>query len=106
MDFKRRDIEAMPDQSIAVTFINGGVRMSEQEEWVHMLRRKSQLVVAFGRAPTWEASPAWPTSTTGSRCSTPVYQNVPSQDNQAHTVRREHSKVNGHALELPRFWTR
>ena len=41
MDFKRKDIEAMPDQSIAVAFINGAVRMSEQEEWVHMLRRKA-----------------------------------------------------------------
>jgi F420-non-reducing hydrogenase small subunit len=48
MDFKRADVEAMPDQSIAVAFINGGIRMSEQEEWVHMLRRKAQLVVAFG----------------------------------------------------------
>lgn len=28
MDFKRKDIEAMPDKSIAVAFINGGIRMS------------------------------------------------------------------------------
>ena len=41
MDFKKRDIEAMDDGSIAVAFINGAVRMSEQEEWVHLLRKKS-----------------------------------------------------------------
>ena len=48
LDFKKKDVEAMPDKSIAVTFINGAIRMSEQEEMAHLLRRKSQLVVAHG----------------------------------------------------------
>ena len=48
MDFKRKDIEAMEDGEIAVAFLNGGVRTSEQEDWAKLLRRKSQLVVAFG----------------------------------------------------------
>ena len=92
MDFKRSDIEAMPDKSIAVAFINGGVRMSEQEEWVHMLRRKAQLVVAFGACAHLGGIPAWPTSTTGSRCSTPCYQDVPvARTTPARTVPGEHS---------------
>lgn len=48
LDFKRKDIEAMADGEIAVSFINGAVRLSEQEEWVELLRQKSSLVVAFG----------------------------------------------------------
>src|SRR3990172_8251385 len=48
MDFKKKDVEAMPDKSIAVTFINGAVRLSEQEEMAKLLRRKSQVVIAFG----------------------------------------------------------
>lgn len=48
LDFKREDIEAIGDGEIAVSFINGGIRTSEQVEMVELLRRKSQLVVAFG----------------------------------------------------------
>jgi len=32
LDFKRKDIEAMADGEIAVSFINGAVRLSEQQE--------------------------------------------------------------------------
>lgn len=48
MDFKRSDVEAMADKSFAVSFINGAIRTSEQEEMVKLLRQKSGLVVAFG----------------------------------------------------------
>jgi F420-non-reducing hydrogenase small subunit len=48
MDFKRADVEAMDDKSLAVSFINGAVRTEEQEEMVKLLRKKSQLVIAFG----------------------------------------------------------
>lgn len=48
MDFKRSDVEAMADGSILVSMINGAVRSTEQEEMVRMLRRKSQLVIAYG----------------------------------------------------------
>jgi F420-non-reducing hydrogenase small subunit len=48
MDFKREHIEAMPDGSIRATFLNGAIRTSEQEETAELLRRKSQLLVAFG----------------------------------------------------------
>ena len=48
MDFKRSDVEAMPDGTIHVAMINGAVRTTEQEEMAQLLRRKSQLVVAYG----------------------------------------------------------
>ena len=48
MDFKRADVEAMEDKSIAVSFINGAVRTEEQEEMVKLLRKKSQMVIPFG----------------------------------------------------------
>ena len=48
LDFKRRDIEAMADGSLAAAFVNGAVRSTEQEEMVHLLRRKAQVLVAFG----------------------------------------------------------
>jgi F420-non-reducing hydrogenase small subunit len=52
MDAKYKDVEAMPDKSILLTLFNGGIRNSENEEIAHLLRRKSQILVAFGSCAT------------------------------------------------------
>ena len=48
MDAKYKDVEAMPDGSILLTLFNGGIRNSENEEIAHLLRKKSQILIAFG----------------------------------------------------------
>lgn len=48
MDFKRADVEAMVDGEMAVCFINGAIRTSEQREMAELLRRKSQILIAYG----------------------------------------------------------
>jgi F420-non-reducing hydrogenase small subunit len=48
MDAKYKDVEAMPDKSILLTLFNGGIRNDENEHIAHLLRRKSQILVAFG----------------------------------------------------------
>lgn len=48
MDFKYKDIEAMPDKSIVATLLNGAIRSTEQEEMAYLLRRKSQYLIAYG----------------------------------------------------------
>jgi F420-non-reducing hydrogenase small subunit len=48
MDFKYKDLEAMPDKSIVATLLNGAIRSTEQEEMAHLLRRKSQFMIAYG----------------------------------------------------------
>lgn len=48
MDAKYKDVEALPDKSILLTLFNGGIRNEENEEIAHLLRRKSQILVAFG----------------------------------------------------------
>lgn len=58
MDFKRSDVEKMPDGSITVSLINGAVRTSEQKEMVELLRRKSQVIVAFGACACMGGIPA------------------------------------------------
>ncbi len=47
-DFKRRDVEALPDGGIDVAFLNGAIRLTEQDEWAQLLRRKARVLVAFG----------------------------------------------------------
>ena len=48
MDFKIEDVEQLKDGEIFASFINGAVLLSDQEEVVRLLRRKSQVIVAFG----------------------------------------------------------
>ena len=48
LDYKRHDVEALPDGAIDVAFLNGAVRLTEQDEWAQLLRRKARVVVAFG----------------------------------------------------------
>jgi F420-non-reducing hydrogenase small subunit len=48
MDAKYKDVEAMEDGSILLTLFNGGMRNDENEEMAKLMRRKSQILVAFG----------------------------------------------------------
>ena len=45
LDFKRKDIEAMKDGEIAVSFINGSVRLEEQEEMVKLLSLVVRIII-------------------------------------------------------------
>jgi len=69
LDFKRSDVEAMPDGNLAVTFLNGAIRTSEQEEMAELLRRKSNCSSRSAAAPTSGGSPGSPNSMTGPRSS-------------------------------------
>lgn len=57
MDFKREDVEKLPDGSITVALINGGIRLKEHEEIVKLLRKKSKIVIAYGACSAWGGIP-------------------------------------------------
>ena len=48
LDFKRKDLEGLKDNSVDIGIINGAVRTSEQEEEAHMFRNKCKHIVSFG----------------------------------------------------------
>src|SRR5512137_536611 len=48
IDTKYKDVEAMADNHIDITFFNGSIRNSEQEHMAKVLRAKSKALVAFG----------------------------------------------------------
>jgi len=48
MDAKKKDLEALPDKAIDLTFFNGAIRNDEDREMAHILRTKSRLLVAYG----------------------------------------------------------
>jgi F420-non-reducing hydrogenase small subunit len=48
LDFKRDDVAKMQDGEIAVCFLNGAIRSTEQYEMAEMLRKKAKYMIAFG----------------------------------------------------------
>lgn len=101
MDFKKADVEAMPDQSIVATLLNGAIRTSEQEEMAHLLRRKSQFLIAYGACAHMGGIPGLANQFPREQILKYVYEQTPSTVNEAKTRPTVAFKNNGHALTLP-----
>jgi F420-non-reducing hydrogenase small subunit len=103
LDFKRADLEARPDRSIAAAFVNGAIRTSEQEEMAMLLRRKSQVLIAFGACAHLGGIPGlanlWDRETIFEQ----TYGTAPSVANPEGTRPQESWTGNGHATALPAF---
>jgi len=104
LDFKKKDVEAMPDKSIAVAFINGAIRMSEQEEMAHLLRRKSQLVVAHGACAHLGGIPGLGNFWNKETIFQTAYHTTASTDNPKKTEPLTKVTEEGYELTLPEFW--
>lgn len=101
MDFKRQDVEQLPNQSILASFINGAIRTTEQREMVELLRRKSQIVVAFGSCAHLGGIPALANLSTRESLLWTAYQKVPSVDNPDQILPQAHTQIGALQLELP-----
>ncbi len=101
MDFKKADVEGMPDKSIVATLLNGAIRSSEQEEMAHLLRRKSQYLIAYGACAHLGGIPGLANQFSREEILQYVYEETPSISN-AGKVRPQLSCVDkGHTLTLP-----
>jgi F420-non-reducing hydrogenase small subunit len=104
LDFKKKDLEAMPDGSIAAAFINGGIRMSEQEEMAQLVRRKSQMVIAFGACAHLGGIPGLANFWDKSSIFRTVYHTTASTVNPEGAEPQRETTIDGHVLTLPEFW--
>jgi F420-non-reducing hydrogenase small subunit len=104
LDFKRSDVEAMPDRSLAVSFINGAVRSSEQYEMVELLRRKSQTVIAFGSCAHLGGIPGLANLFDRQALMDEVYVRVPSLANSESVLPQVKTEVAEGTLRLPQLW--
>ncbi len=104
LDFKRKDVEAMPDGSIAAAFINGAIRSTEQEEMAHLLRRKAQLVIAFGACAQLGGIPGLANLSDRAGIFQTVYQDAPGMVNPQATRPQTVYQENGHTVTLPGFY--
>jgi len=104
MDFKKKDIEAMADGEIAVAFINGAIRLAEQEEMARLLRRKAGLVVAFGACAHLGGIPGLANFYNRESVFQRAYREVLSVDNPSGTLPQEKTVVGHITLTLPAFY--
>jgi len=104
MDFKRSDVEALPDGSIAVGFINGAIRTSENEEMARLIRRKSQTVIAYGACAHQGGIPGLANQFDREQILRYVYDEAPSTVNEKSTRPLLEFEENGRKVTLPELW--
>jgi F420-non-reducing hydrogenase small subunit len=104
MDFKYKDIEAMPDRSIAVALINGGIRNSEQEHIVKLLRQKAQLVVAFGACAHLGGIPGLANVANRAEVFETAYKTTATTVNPKGTYPQTSTEIPQGKLTLPEFY--
>ena len=103
MDFKKADVEAMPDKSIVATLLNGAIRTSEQEEMAHLMRRKSQYLIAYGSCAATGGIPSLANQFSLEQILQFAYHDGPSMANEAKTRPQTSSTDAGHGLHLPQL---
>ncbi len=101
MDFKYKDVEAMPDQSIFATLLNGAIRSTEQEKMAHLLRRKSKYLIAYGSCACTGGIPALANQFGREQILRFNYEEAPSVVNEAKTRPQPRFDENGRRPHLP-----
>jgi len=104
LDFKRKDVEAMPDGAILATFLNGAIRTTEQEEMAHLLRQKSKVLVAFGSCAQLGGIPGLANLSSRESIFQTVYHESPSTVNTEGTVPKSFYREDGFCVSLPGFY--
>ena len=101
LDFKEDDVEKLPDGSITASLINGGVRMTEHEHMVKLLRKKSKIVVAYGACSAWGGVPGLLNLYGEEELFSRVYQEIPTVENPEKVTPQRSIKVDDVELKLP-----
>jgi F420-non-reducing hydrogenase small subunit len=96
LDFKEKDVEAMPDGSIDISLVNGAVRTTDQLKMARLLRQKSKLVVAFGVCAQLGGIPGLANLTTARATLQEAYGDGGAP--------LERYRLNGFTLKLPKLF--
>jgi len=104
MDFKLSDVEAMEDGEMLAVFINGAIELSEQEEIAKLLRRKAQLVIAFGSCAHMGGLPGLANMQSKEKIFDYYFHSGPIVDDTGVQPDPEITK-NEHGFALPEFYS-
>src|SRR5574340_283027 len=100
MDAKYKDVEAMPDGSILLTLFNGGMRNEENEAMARLLRRKSQILVAFGSCANEGCIPGLANLASAERIVDTAFHTT-TTDNPGSILPRTHVQMPEGELHIP-----
>ena len=103
LDFKRSDVEALADGSMAAVFINGAIRTSEQEEMARLLRRKGGLVIAYGSCAHLGGIPGLANLFARDEILRYIYDEAPTNENANRQRPQRATGTNGTTITLPAF---
>jgi F420-non-reducing hydrogenase small subunit len=106
LDTKKRDIEALPDNDIAITFFNGAIRTDENREMARLMRRKSQLLIAFGSCAHEGCIPGLSNLSSRGEHFSAIYTENSSVDNPSGISPRPETDIPEGTLRLPYFFER
>ena len=101
LDFKYKDLEAMPDKSIVATLLNGAIRSAEQEEMARLLRRKSQFMIAYGACAVSGGIPGLANQFSREQIFQFNYEDAPSVVNEKKVRPQLQFSDHGRELTLP-----
>jgi F420-non-reducing hydrogenase small subunit len=104
MDIKYKDVEAMADKYIDITFFNGSIRNSEQEHMAKLLRQKSKTLVAFGSCAHEGCVPGLANLHNREEIFDKVYRREPSVVNPQGVVPTTSTVVKEGTLKIPEFY--
>jgi F420-non-reducing hydrogenase small subunit len=106
LDFKRADVEAMADGEIDACFVNGAIRMDEQETMAKLMRKKSKLLVAYGACAYQGGIPGLANLTEKKAILDYVYAQAPSVSDGDGVRPQPRTQVPEGELKLPEFFER
>jgi len=101
LDFKYKDVEAMPDGFIDVTLFNGAVRNSENESMAKLLRKKTKVLVAYGSCAHMGGIPGLANFSNKEAIFNRAYIESESTSNPEKIFPQTHFNVPEGTLELP-----
>jgi F420-non-reducing hydrogenase small subunit len=104
LDFKYKDVEAMPDGAIDVCLFNGAIRTSENEHMARLLRAKSKVLVAFGSCAMDGGIPGLANLTTREAILQTAYQETASTINPEGIRPQPRVAVPEGELDIPEFY--
>ncbi len=104
MDFKIKDVEALADGEITATLFNGAIRNDENAEVAHLLRRKSQVMVAYGSCSAEGGIPGLANFTSREAMFKYIYHDSPSTDNPDGVEPTPGWAFPEGEAHLPKFW--
>ena len=103
LDTKVKDLEALNDGELAITFFNGAIRTAENLTMARLLRKKSQTLIAFGSCALEGCIPGLGNLTPAAEFFKPIYLDNLTVDNPGQLTPDPRATVPEGALGVPRF---